>query len=91
MKDLAPPPLPLPDPPDGNDPAGLALFAYPVPYFANVPLPAYGAIADLVLLNTALPENAPTGAYTFHVGITAPSSISNLYRTAQTTFEVKDD
>ncbi|HUT03557.1 MAG TPA: two-component regulator propeller domain-containing protein, partial [bacterium] len=44
MKDLAAPALPRPDPPDGNGPTGLALFAYPVPYFANVPLPAYGAI-----------------------------------------------
>ncbi len=88
MKDLAPPPLPLPDPPDGQGPTGLALFAYPVPYFANVPLPAYGSIENLVLLNTELPEEAPTGTYTFHVGITAPSSISNLYRTAQTTFGV---
>jgi len=85
MKDLAPPPLPLPDP------TGLALFAYPVPYFANVPLPAYSAIDDLVLLNTTLPEAAPSGTYTFHVGITAPSSISNLYRTAQATFEVTAD
>jgi len=85
MKDLAPPPLPLPDP------TGLALFGYPVPYFANVPLPAYSAIDDLVLLNTAMPGNAPTGTYTFHIGITAPSSISNLYRTAQTTFEVTAD
>ncbi len=90
MKDLAPPPLPLPDPPDGNGPTGLALFAYPVPYFANVPLPAYGSIENLVLLNTELPEEAPTGTYTFHVGMTAPSSISNLYRTAQTTFEVTE-
>jgi len=103
MKDLAPPPLPLPDP------TGLALFAYPVPYFANVPLPAYSAIDDLILLNTTLPEAAPTGTYTFHllnttlpeaaptgtytfhVGITAPSSISNVYRTASTTFEVTAD
>jgi len=61
MKDLAPPPVPLPDPPDGQGPTGLALFAYPVPYFANVPLPAYSAIDDLVLLNTTIPENAPTG------------------------------
>ncbi len=90
MKDLAPPPLPLPDPPDGQGPTGLALFAYPVPYFANVPLPAYGSIENLVLLNTELPEEAPTGTYTFHVGMTAPSSISNLYRTAQTTFEVTE-
>ncbi|HUT03211.1 MAG TPA: hypothetical protein VM163_04905, partial [bacterium] len=72
-------------------PTGLALFAYPVPYFANVPLPAYGAIDDLVLLNTTLPEQAPAGAYTFHVGLTAPSSISNLYRTASSPFEVRDD
>ena len=91
MKDLAPPPLPLPDPPDGNGPTGLALFAYPVPYFANVPLPAYGAIDDLVLLNTTLPEQAPAGAYTFHIGLTGPFSIKNVYRTASCTFEVKDD
>jgi len=90
MKDLAPPPLPLPDPPAGNGPTGLALFAYPVPYFANVPLPAYGAIDDLVLLNTTLPDEAPAGAYTFRVGLTAPSSISNVYRSASVTFEVSD-
>ncbi|HUT04030.1 MAG TPA: hypothetical protein VM163_09090 [bacterium] len=88
MKDLAPPPLPLPDPPDGNGPTGLALFAYPVPYYANVPLPAYGAIADLVLLNTTLPEQAPAGAYTFHVGLTGPFSIRNVYRSASCPFEV---
>ena len=85
MKDLAPSRLPLPDP------SGLALFAYPVPYFANVPLPAYSAIEDLVLLNTTLPEDAPAGTYTFHVGITAPSSISNVYRTASTTFDVSNE
>jgi len=91
MKDLAPPPLPLPDPPDGQGPTGLALFAYPVPYFANVPLPAYSAIEDFVLLNTTLPASAPAGTYTFHIGITAPSSISNVYRTASATFEVSAD
>jgi len=85
MKDLAPPPVPLPDP------TGLALFAYPVPYCANVPLPAYSAIDNLVLLSTTLPGNAPAGTYTFHLGITAPSSISNLYRTASCTFEVTDE
>ncbi|HUT04454.1 MAG TPA: hypothetical protein VM163_11240 [bacterium] len=91
MKDLAPPPLPLPDPPDGQGPTGLALFAYPVPYFANVPLPAYGAIADLVLLNTTLPNEAPAGAYTFYIGLTAPSSISNVYRSASSPFEVSNE
>jgi len=91
MKDLAPPPLPLPDPPDGEGPTGLALFAYPVPYFANVPLPAYGSIDDLVLLNTTLPNEAPAGAYTFHIGLTGPFSIKNVYRTASCPFEVRDD
>ena len=91
MKDLAAPALPLPDPPDGNGPTGLALFAYPVPYFANVPLPAYGSIDDLVLLNTTLPEQAPAGAYTFHIGLTGPFSIKNVYRSASCPFEVKDD
>jgi len=90
MKDLAAPPLPLPDPPDGNGPTGLALFAYPVPYYANVPLPAYGAIADLILLNTTLPDEAPAGAYTFHIGLTGPFSIRNVYRSASVTFEVTE-
>ncbi|MBN2208667.1 MAG: hypothetical protein JW759_05190 [Candidatus Coatesbacteria bacterium] len=91
MKDLASPALPLPDPPAGQGPTGLALFAYPVPYFANVPLPAYSSIEDLVLLSTTLPETAPTGTYTFHLGVTAPSSISNVYRTAAAAFEVSAD
>jgi len=90
IKDLAAPPLPLPDPPDGNGPTGLALFAYPVPYFANVPLPPYGAIDDLVLLSTTLPDEAPAGAYTFYIGLTGPFSIKNVYRTASTTFEVTE-
>ena len=90
MKDLAAPPLRLPDPPGGDGPTGLALFAYPVPYFANVPLPAYSAIEDIILLNTTVPENAPPGTYTVHIGITAPASISNVYRTASTAFEVNE-
>ncbi|HUT03130.1 MAG TPA: two-component regulator propeller domain-containing protein, partial [bacterium] len=91
MKALAAPALPLADPPDGNGPTGLALFAYPVPYYANAPLPAYGSIDDLILLDATLPEQAPAGAYTFHIGLTGPSSISNLYRSASSPFEVSNE
>ncbi|MBN1591627.1 MAG: hypothetical protein JW941_00095 [Candidatus Coatesbacteria bacterium] len=87
MRDMATPAWPLPDPPQA--PTGLVLFAYPVPYLENVPLPAYTSIDDVVLLDMTIPEDAPVGEYKFHLGITAPSSISNIYTSAETTFEIE--